>query len=291
MQNQPLNQENQTSQAPPEVSEASAQSTVEAPKNTEAAPQSVDAPPQTAETITSAPVDSAQATLPETETAVETKERKQIALNHLEAALYVAGRPLDLNEIGQVVGSRSKKRVIGYAEMLMEQYKARNSPMEILALKDERYVLQVKAEYTPLVKKLVNRPLLSSGPLKTLSYIAYRQPITQKRVIEVRGQHAYGHIKMLKDMGLIMTERAGRSLALRTTEYFADYFGLTMDTTGLKKDLRKIFGDAIKEDAADRERKEAEEEKAAMGEVEESGKPVTPAKPRGPISFEGPNQP
>ena len=163
--------------------------------------------------------------------------------------------------------------------------------MEILALKDERYVLQVKAEYTPLVKKLVNRPLLSSGPLKTLSYIAYRQPITQKRVIEVRGQHAYGHIKLLKDMGLIMTERAGRSLALRTTEYFADYFGLTMDTSGLKKDLRKIFGDAIKEDLADRERKEAEEEKAAMGEVEESGKQKAPSKPRGPISFEGPNQP
>jgi segregation and condensation protein B len=291
LQNQPLNQENQTSQAPPEVSEAPAQSTVEASKTAEAAPQSVEAPPQTTETLTSTPVDSAQATLPEAETAVETKERKQIALNHLEAALYVAGRPLDLNEIGQVVGSRSKKRVIGYAETLMEQYKARNSPMEILALKDERYVLQVKAEYTPLVKKLVNRPLLSSGPLKTLSYIAYRQPITQKRVIEVRGQHAYGHIKMLKDMGLIMTERAGRSLALRTTEYFADYFGLTMDTTGLKKDLRKIFGDAIKEDAADRERREAEEEKAAMGEVEEPDKPVTPAKPRGPISFEGPNQP
>ena len=41
----------------------------------------------------------------------------------------------------------------------MEQYKARNSAMEVLALKDERYVLQVKAEFTPLIKKLVNRPL------------------------------------------------------------------------------------------------------------------------------------
>jgi hypothetical protein len=64
-----------------------------------------------------------------------------------------------------------------------------------------------------------------------------------------------------------------------------------MDTSGLKKDLRKIFGDAIKEDLADRERKEAEEEKAAMGEFEESDKQKAPSKPRGPISFEGPNQP
>jgi segregation and condensation protein B len=128
--------------------------------------------------------------------------------------------------------------------------------MEILALKDERYVLQVKAEFTPLIKKLVNRPLLSSGPLKTLSYIAYRQPITQKRVIEVRGQHAYGHVKMLKDMGLIMAERSGRSLALKTTDYFADYFGLTQDMSVLKRDLRKIFGDAIKEDMAEKSEKE-----------------------------------
>jgi segregation and condensation protein B len=177
-------------------------------------------------------------------------DRKTHVLTLLEAALYVAGRPLDVNELCQVIGSRSKKRVTTYMETLIEQYKARSSAMEILALKDERYVLQVKAEFTPLIKKLVNRPLLSSGPLKTLSYIAYRQPVSQKRVVQVRGQHAYGHVKLLKDMGLIASERSGRSLALRTTDYFADYFGLTQDTTTLKRDLRKIFGEAIKEDQA-----------------------------------------
>jgi len=135
-----------------------------------------------------------------------------------------------------------------YAETLRQEYSTRNTALEILALKDERYVLQVKAEFTPLIKKLVNRPLLSSGPLKTLSYIAYRQPITQKRVIEVRGQHAYGHVKLLKDMGLITAERSGRSLALKTTDYFADYFGLTQDASTLKRDLRKIFGEALKDD-------------------------------------------
>jgi segregation and condensation protein B len=217
-----------------------------------------------------APEETAQATLPEAaEPAVDTELRKAHTLMLIEAALYVAGRPLDINEIGQVAGSRSKKRVLGYLETLMQQYKSRTTAIEVLALKDERYVLQVKAEYTPLVKKLVNRPLLSSGPLKTLSYIAYRQPITQKRVIEVRGQHAYGHIKLLKDMGLIMTERMGRSLALKTTDYFADYFGLTQDTSVLKKDLRKIFGEAIKEDMAEREKKESEEGKQAIAGANE----------------------
>jgi segregation and condensation protein B len=175
-------------------------------------------------------------------------ERKAHHIALMEAALYVAGRPLDLNELCQVIGSRSKKRAQMYAETLRQEYSTRNTALEILALKDERYVLQVKAEFTPLIKKLVNRPLLSSGPLKTLSYIAYRQPITQKRVIEVRGQHAYGHVKLLKDMGLITAERSGRSLALKTTDYFADYFGLTQDTSTLKRDLKKIFGEALKDD-------------------------------------------
>ncbi|MCL2642389.1 MAG: SMC-Scp complex subunit ScpB [Candidatus Bathyarchaeota archaeon] len=179
--------------------------------------------------------------------AAQAAEKLKYNLALLEAALYVAGRPLDINELCQVVSSRSKKKVKKYVEIVMREYVARNSPLEILALKDERYVLQVKAEFTPLIKKLVNRPLLSSGPLKTLAYIAFRQPVTQKRVIEVRGQHAYGHVKLLKDMGLIVSDRAGRSLALKTTDHFADYFGLTQDTSSMKRELRRIFGDVSKE--------------------------------------------
>ncbi len=180
------------------------------------------------------------------------EEKTQRCLRLLEAALYVAGRPLDLNELCSVLDTRSKKKAKKFIDALVKEYAARNTALEILELKDDRYVLQLKADFTPLVRKFVNRPLLSSGPLKTLSYIAYRQPVSQKRVIEVRGQHAYGHIKLLKDMSLIVAERSGRSMSLRTTDYFADYFGLTHDTATMKKDLRKVFvgrilGDAAKE--------------------------------------------
>jgi segregation and condensation protein B len=174
-------------------------------------------------------------------------DKRQLCLRLLEAALYVAGRPLDLNELCSVLNTRSKKKTKKYTKMLIREYSGRNTSLEILELKDERYVLQLKADYTPLVKKLVNRPLLSSGPLKTLSYIAYRQPVSQKRLIEVRGQHAYGHVKVLKDMGLIAAEPAGRSMTLRTTDYFADYFGLTHDTVTMKRELKRIFGEVMKE--------------------------------------------
>ena len=178
----------------------------------------------------------------------ETAQKTQRDLVLLEAALYVAGRPLDLNELCSAVKTRSKNRVKKLARTLMQDYSNRNTSLEILELKDERYVMQLKADFTPIVKRFVNRPLLSMGPLKTLSYISIRQPISQKRVVEVRGHHAYGHVKVLKEMDLIMTERSGRSTLLRTTEYFADYFGLSHDTAAMKKELKNVFEDVLKQE-------------------------------------------
>jgi segregation and condensation protein B len=165
------------------------------------------------------------------------EERKQNDLALVEAALYVAGRPLDLNELCSVLRSRSKNKARKLAQTLTKDYAKRNTALEILELKDERYVLQLRADFTPHVK----RPLLSAGPLKTLSYIAFRQPVPQKRVIDVRGHHAYGHIKMLREMNLVNSERSGRSTFLRTTDYFADYFALSHDTGAMKRELRQTF--------------------------------------------------
>ncbi|MGQ9550854.1 MAG: SMC-Scp complex subunit ScpB [Candidatus Bathycorpusculaceae bacterium] len=178
----------------------------------------------------------------------QTTARAQRELALLEAALYVAGRPLNLNELCSVLGTRSKKKVKKFLDALMREYAVRATALEILELKDERYVLQLKADFTPLVKKLVNRPLLSSGPLKTLSYIAFRQPVSQKRVVEVRGHHAYSHIKLLKEMALLVAEKSGRTTVLKTTDYFADYFGLTQDIAAMKRELRQIFGDIAKQE-------------------------------------------
>ncbi len=173
-------------------------------------------------------------------TAVDEKQDKRdLAL--IEAALYVAGRPLDLKTLASVLKTRSKKKAQRLAQQLAETYKTRDTALELLALEDERYVLQLKSEYTPEVRRLAVRPLLSVGPLKTLSYIAYRQPVPQKQVIDVRGQHVYDHLKQLEDLELITRERAGRSRVIRTTGFFADYFGLSHDLRTMKQQLKGIF--------------------------------------------------
>jgi len=171
------------------------------------------------------------------------QEKFRRDLNLLEAALYVTGRPLDLRTLGTIIKTRSKGKVRRLAKTLLEEYKSRDTALEILELEDDRFVLQLKAEYTPKVRRLATRPLLSGGPLKTLSYIAYRQPVLQPRVIGVRGHHAYGHLRQLEDLDLITRERAGRTKVIRTTEFFADYFGLSHDIRAMKRQLKNIFED------------------------------------------------
>jgi segregation and condensation protein B len=170
---------------------------------------------------------------------VDESEKHDLAL--LEAALYVAGRPLDLRTLASVLKTRSQNKVRRLARALLESYKAHSTAIEILELEDERFVMQLKTDYTPSVRRLAFRPLLSVGPLKTLSYIAFRQPVVQTQVIDVRGGHAYIHIKQLEELDLINRERAGRSRILRTTQFFADYFGFSHDLKIMKQQLKNVF--------------------------------------------------
>jgi segregation and condensation protein B len=172
---------------------------------------------------------------------LEEKQKRDLAL--LEAALYVAGRPLDLKTLCSVLRTRSEAKVQRLARMLAEEYKSRNTSLEILELADGRFVFQLKADFTPQVRRLAIRPLLSTGPLKTLAYIAFRQPVLQTQVIAVRGNHAYGHVKQLEELGLIVRERARRGRVVRTTEFFADYFGLSHDLRVMKRQLGEVFKD------------------------------------------------
>jgi len=167
------------------------------------------------------------------------KLRNKISM--IEAALYVTGRPIDLKTLGSVVGFRSEDKTRELARQLKEKYGNNGSCLEVLELSDGRFVMQLKPQYVRHVKRLATRQLLTAGPMKTLSYIAYRQPVTQSYLAKVRGNLAYSHVKQLRDIGLIAEERLGRTKILRTTPNFADYFNLSHDLANMKKQLERLF--------------------------------------------------
>ena len=185
----------------------------------------------------------------EAQPQVEPPAKTQLAqLQLCEAALYVSGRPLDLKTIGSILGARSEDKIRTIARMVAQRYSKMESPVQVLELPDGRFVMQLRAEFAKHVRKLSNRPLLTPGPLRTLSFIALRQPIPQSYVVRVRGKLAYGHVKQLKDMDLISDERIGRTRLLRTTMTFADYFNLSHDTSVMKKELKSVL--ELKDDSS-----------------------------------------
>jgi segregation and condensation protein B len=161
----------------------------------------------------------------------------------IEAALYVTGKPLDVGVLGSILNLRSEEKIRKLAAVLKEKYAQDPGALEVLELSDGRYVMQLKPEYSRTVKRLATRQLLTPGPLKTLSYIALRQPIVQSHVVKVRGNLAYGHVKQLRDMGLVSEEKLGRSKLLRTTPSFSDYFNLSQDSRLMKRQIQKIIED------------------------------------------------
>ena len=163
-------------------------------------------------------------------------------LNMLEAALYAAGRPIGIERLKTVVRTRSDRVVLKLVRELAKRYQARGGALEVRALPGNRVILQLRTEFTNMVERFTRRPLLSLGPMKTLSYIAYHQPVEQVRVATVRGSHVYSHLRMMEEMGLIARERiGGREVIIKTTPYFADYFGFSHNPFKARLQLRQIF--------------------------------------------------
>ena len=206
----------------------------------------------------------------ESETILDERTRTQVSM--IEAALYVTGKPLDVGVLGSVLNLRSEGKIRTLAAALKQKYAQNSGALEVLELSDGRYVMQLKPEYSKSVKRLATRQLLTPGPLKTLSYIALRQPVVQSHVVRVRGNLAYGHVKQLRDMGLISEEKLGRSKVLRTTPSFSDYFNLSQDSRIMKRQIQKII-EEVKSSQVGAKQRGASEEVSSKPRQEEQDLP------------------
>jgi segregation and condensation protein B len=179
-----------------------------------------------------------QQTLPEEEIAAR-----------IEAALYSAGRPLSLDELVRASGTNSKEKTHRVVNELAKKANSTFRAIEIARLEDGTYVFQLRPQYTPLVRKFAQHPLLPPGALKTLSYIAYEQPVTSKRLVQIRGSQVYSHIKLLEQLQFIEHENLGRLKVYRTTSKFQNYFGIA-DLNAVKSKLVNTANNTITTSAA-----------------------------------------
>ena len=214
----------------------------------------------------------------EAEQQTELLEKSVDKISLIEAALYVTGRPVDLKTLASVLGMRSEEKVRDVARKLKEHYKNAGA-IEILELSDGRFVMQLRPQYAPHVKRLATRQLLTPGPMKTLSFIAYRQPITQSYLAKVRGNLSYSHVRQLQEQGLISEEKLGRTKILRTTPNFSDYFNLSQDQQTMKKQLEQVFQHLKSEKTASAQAKAPQKPAHVDSQTADAEGPATESQP------------
>ena len=159
------------------------------------------------------------------------------ATARIEAALYSAGRPLRIEDIVRASGTESRTKTLELLDNIMKKTKSAFKALEIVILPDGSYVMQLKPEYSATVKRYASKPVLPNATLKTLSYIAYMQPISSKQLVETRGSGVYSHLKELRQLDYISHQNVGRLKIYSTTEKFQKYFGIQGDVEDLKQRL------------------------------------------------------
>ena len=143
--------------------------------------------------------------------------------------LFSASKPISINEIRETT-NLSKGDIKTTLDELINDYnvsRKNDTSMEIVKA-GEKFAMQVKKEFTDQ-SIMVTKPEIDSNLLKTLTLIAFHQPLKQSNLRRMIGTKAYEHVDELATLNLVSTKKHGATEMLTTTKLFPEYFGI--DTT------------------------------------------------------------
>jgi segregation and condensation protein B len=150
----------------------------------------------------------------------------------LESIIYAADEPATLEQLSSVLGE--EKHIVRAAlDELVASYASDERGVEIRAVAGG-YRVYTKPQHHDLVRRFIKSlrpPLRLTMPaLETLAVIAYKQPVTQPEIQEIRGVNCAGVIETLLEKRLITTagrkQVIGRPILYRTSKDFLMRFGL-----------------------------------------------------------------
>ena len=198
----------------------------------------------------------------------------------VEAALFSAGRVVSVEEIAaatKVPAERVRESLLALAAA----YDARGSSIEVARVGD-KWTMQIREAYAERAQPFAP-PEVSRDLLKTLSLIAYHQPLKQSTLFDMIGSKVYEHAQALEELRLVLRTPAGRTFDLTTTRYFIEFFGVrTTDREGIRRLLAERAG--VPYVAPPEPDVPAAEAPAANGTAPEAERPRAAAAPEGTIT-------
>ncbi|MBF2058610.1 MAG: SMC-Scp complex subunit ScpB [Cyanobacterium sp. T60_A2020_053] len=145
-------------------------------------------------------------------------------VTHIEAILYLKGKPTTIAEIGELT-QKSTEAIESALIQLMSDYAHRGEGALEIVETPAGYSLQLRSCCQDLMENLIPADL-NTATLRTLAAVALANPILQSDLITVRGAGAYQHVQELLELGFISKRRQeeGRSFWLEITDKFHQYF-------------------------------------------------------------------
>ena len=160
-------------------------------------------------------------TAAEIETEFEDKERE--SEEKVEAALFIAARFLNLQDLSMLTDINP----IMLKETLKKLEKKYSRGAIRLLTRNESWKMDVAEKYHFLINRLATGAAeFTRSEQETLAVIAYKQPVKQSVIINIRGNKSYDHIKKFREIGLVHAKQVGHTLELNLSEEFYEYFNV-----------------------------------------------------------------
>jgi segregation and condensation protein B len=147
----------------------------------------------------------------------------------VEAALFSAAKPVTVSDL-KLASGLDVRTIRSALKNLTEEYNSSDRAIEIAKM-GPRYAMQVKVEYSLPAAKL-SELKIPRDVLKTVSLIAYYQPVLQSKLSDLLGSKVYTHVRTLEELGLIRTRPRKNSVELTTTKKFIETFGIDARSRG-----------------------------------------------------------
>ena len=141
----------------------------------------------------------------------------------IEAALFISGRELTLEELRRLTGVGALGYLQGLVQQLQQEYTKNGSSLEITGF-EGKYSMRVKNEYLGQVKQFAQETEISKTALRTLAYLSKHDGALKSELAKHIGSQIYQDVQELVENGFVKPQKAGRSSKLLLTEKFRKYF-------------------------------------------------------------------
>ena len=154
-------------------------------------------------------------------------QKKSKLEKEVEAIIFAAEEPLDIQTIEQRVGTRSNIKKI--LENLQKEYSGRGVNLVCIS---NKWIFRTALDVSKLMSlQKSQQKKLSKATIETLSIIVYHQPVTRSEIEEIRGvAFASNTLEILLELDWVKPAGRknvpGKPIQYATTENFLNHFNI-----------------------------------------------------------------